>query len=153
MYPVVSVLRRTAAHYVYVTPEMLEIADGQLHVRLETSTSYLDMEKAQWREPTDLVPVVELVATEASSIAAAISQTEAENLVAELARAKDAIYTLIFGPEEEEFTGVEKVRRKTRIAAVRGVYRASKGKLKSQAAKDPLKAQFGKKPKGTVSLS
>jgi len=150
MYPVVSTLRRLAAHLVYVTPEMVEEVGGELHVRLETPTSFLDLAQAEWQPSSDLVPVSELVVVSASSVKAAVSQTEKENLLAELARAKDLIYTLVLGPSEE--SNGEVVTRKCRLAVVRGVYRAEEGRLQARPPKERMRAQFTPKPQGTVTL-
>ena len=79
-----------------------------------------------------------------ASTKAAISQTEKENLLAGLTKANDVVYTLIIGPEDET-PDDRGVCRRTRIAAVRGVYRASSGRLAPQKAENVVKASFGKK--------
>jgi hypothetical protein len=150
MYPIVSVLRRSAAHFIYVTTEMLVDVNGSAHVRLETQTAPLSLDNGQWRKPSKLVAVSELVATADTSAGAAISMTEKENFLAEKVGANKVLYTIIFGPEVEE-VGVG-VTRRCRLAVVRGVYRAVDGRLTSQPAQKPLRADFGKVPKGTIRL-
>jgi hypothetical protein len=150
MYPVMSVLRRAAAHLIYVTEEMLVERDGALHVRLQTPSSCLSLTDGTWSKPREFVQVSELVAVSDTSASAAISLTVKENELAEKANASKVIYTLIVGPEVED--ALEGVTRRSRLAAVRGVYRSSEGRVSMVPPKRSAKASYGKKPRGTIKL-
>jgi hypothetical protein len=147
MYPVLSVLRRAAVSYVYVTPALLVEEDGQLCVRLEKRSHRLHLDTQVWSErTTDLVPVVELVVESDTSEGAAVSLAKKENDIAAAIKAEDALYTLVMGPEVEQRTGDRFVRR-FRCAVVEGVYRASSTqRLAPEPAKNVTKARFGGGP-------
>lgn len=151
MYPVMSVLRRLAAHSVYATQEMLESVDGSLHVRLESATSSLSLELGAWKGASNLVAVQELVATADSSVQVAITLTEKENHLADTCKASDMLYTLVYGPETEEVVDGKVVRR-ARLAVIRGVYRASGRILATTVAKNLITQRFAEPPKGTIRL-
>lgn len=147
MYPVLSVLRRAAVSYVYVTPALLTEEGGHLCVRLEKKSRRLNLDTQTWSEKTtDLVPVVEFVVESDTPESAAVSLAKKENAIAEAIQAEDALYTLVLGPEVEQRNGDRFVRR-FRCAVVEGVYRASSTqRLEPEPAKNVAKARFSGGP-------
>ena len=143
-------LREGTTVLIYVTEEMLVERDGGLHVRLQTPSSCLSLTDGTWSKPKEFVQVSELVAVSDTSASAAISLTVRENELAEKANAQKVIFTLIVGPEVEE-TGAG-VTRRSRLAAVRGVYRATEGHIVPAPPRKTAKASYGERPKGTIKL-
>jgi len=152
MYPVFSLLRRMAAVHIYATPEMLEVSEGAFHIRVNKATDYADLARAKWIGPGELVPFGRAEVVADSSVAAAIALATKENKLAESLRTNDLLYTMVVGPEGEVELDGGKVRRHCTYALVRGVFRASAGKLVHEPAKASQKANFRRRPKGTVRL-
>ncbi len=149
MYPVMSTLRRFAASYIYVRPEMLLEHDGDLHIRLDKPSNPLDLGTGKWGNPLDLIPVLELRASGLSSAEVAISMAKKENELADKIRAQDSIYTMVLGPEEE--LEVDQITRVCRYAVIQGVFRSSEGRMVQLAPKTVTKARF-RKPNRSVRL-
>ena len=107
------------------------------------------MEEGSWQKPKNLIQMNEMVVVTRSSAEAATSLTVKENRLAESANAPGVIYTLLIGPEEEE-ASEDGVARRTRIAAIRGVYRVTEGRVSAVSPKSSARASYSERPKGTV---
>ena len=148
MYPVLSVLRRAAVSYVYVTPAMLTSVDGSVGIRLEKKSNYLLLNEEKWtRRAVEVVPVSELVVVSDSAEEAAISLAKKENAIAAAIKAEDALYTIVMGPEEQTRVG-DKVVRRFRCAVIEGVFRVSSTQgLAPEPAKGMPQRRFTGAPK------
>jgi hypothetical protein len=145
MFPVISLLRRTASAYVYVTSEHLQKQDGRYWLRLEKAASSVDVSTGRWNPATELAPVYMLTARGSSSADAAIALTKAENALHEQIKAQDLIYTLIMGPEDEADVD-DGVERRARYAIVRGVLLANAPTLVPAVPKKTQSFKFGAVP-------
>ena len=152
MYPIYSTLRRLPASCIYVTPAHMEATDTGYVLRLESPSEYVDCVAMKWAAPSNRVPMTELVVTAANPVAAAISMSRRETLLAESITAEQRLYTLVFGPEEETLQPDGSVVRKVRLAVIRGVYRAAKAGLTTEPLKEKVSATFRKSKPGTVRL-
>jgi len=146
MFPVVSLLRRTAAAFIYVTPDHLEVQDGSYWLRLQSPASSVNLTKGNWNPATDLAPLYMMVARGSSSADAAIALTKKENELYEKVQAQDLIFTMVLGLEDEvEVEGG--IERRARYALVRGVFRAAAPRLKQASIAAPRVVTFGAVPK------
>jgi len=152
MYPIFSLLRRLAATHIYATEPMLEVIDGTYHIRLDRSSDYLNLTTLKWDGASKAVPFSAMEVSSDSPVAAAISLSKRENEIAEKVRARDIVYTMVAGPEEEVALPEGRVRRRCTYALIRGVYRASSTALVQQRIKATQELQFRKLPPGTVRL-
>jgi len=152
MYPIFSLLRRLAVTHIYATVPMLRPVDGAFHIGIDKPADYLSLGENRWVGPVSSVPITSVCVNSASSEAAAISLAKLENEVAEKARASNALYTFVSGPEGEDATP-EGVRRWSRYACIRGVYRASSTGSVEQVGAPTTRVQFRRLPPGTVRLS
>lgn len=151
MYPICSTLRRFAATSIYVTESMCVDDDSVRCVYLERPASYLDLASMRWSAPTLRIPIFSMRASGASEASLAISLSKRENKIAEELELQDAVYTLVLAPEEQrKADGV--LIRDLRYVVVRGVFRATKGRLVSESPKKTSRVTFGKAPKGSVTL-
>jgi hypothetical protein len=94
----------------------------------------------------------QLVAVEKSSAAVAIALAKLENKMASEFKYDKALYTLVYGPEEETETDDGKVRRVSRVAIIRGIYRAAFPVLEQMSMTEKTQVHFRKPPPGAVSL-
>jgi hypothetical protein len=145
MFPVVSLLRRTASAYVYITPEHLHKQDGRYWLRLEKAASSVDVSTGKWNPATELAPVYLLTARGASSADAAIALTKAENELHGQLKTQDLIFTLIMG-QEDEVNSEDGVERRARYAIVRGVLLADAPTLMPARTKKSQSFKFGSVP-------
>jgi hypothetical protein len=151
MYPVLSTLRRFAASYIYLSPEMVISGSEGAYLQADKPANVLDLQTGRWQRPESRVFVMEVRHTSSSSADAAISIAKKENEIAEKIRAKDAIYTLVFGPESESTDSEGKVTRVCRYAVVQGVFRASQGTLVQRLPKTSAQVNF-RKSSGAIRL-
>lgn len=151
MYPILSVLRRAATSYVFVRAEQLEQRDGRYWLRLNKPSSFLEMtaRNVAWGPIVDRIPMFLLQEDALSSEEAAIRLAIKENEMAKKVRAEDQLYSVVLGPEDEILLD-GKVRRRSRITVIRGVYRASAPTLEAVPPKHVAKATYQKLPPGTT---
>lgn len=144
MYPILSVLRRCATSQIFVRTDQLENIDGDWQLRLQRDSVYWDFAKSRWSSTSNLAKISELEVTAASQESAAIALVEFENLAADSMQSTGIDYTLVMGPEEETEKDGQWIR-KTRVAVIRGIFRASAGKeVAAVPLKTALKRTFGK---------
>ena len=132
IYPVLSYLRRAATSFVFVRSTLLLAEEGQLWLRLERPTSYVDLATSTWASPASCIPMSELVVSGSSAESVAISATRRENEIADAIGAKDVVFTVAIGPEIVGVNGNSDVRR-IRLAVIRGIFRAGPGLVLAEA--------------------
>lgn len=124
MFPIISTLRRCASTFIYVQPEMLQKIDGRYWVKLSSPSMSLNFTQGIWNPSTDLVPLYICFVRSKTEQSAAISLAKKETALFDSLKLKDTMYTLVFGPEEQR-REEDLYVRDTKIALIRGVYRAS----------------------------
>jgi len=150
VYPVVSLLRRTAAHTIYVPPTV-SAEEGTL-LGSETPTSYLSLRDGAWEDATTQIPILEVLFPGASAMEAAIAASVWENSLAEKGRVSTMLYTLLLGPEEIREVDDGSSLLVVRLAVVRGIYRGASAKLVPVRDEGRRVSVFSSLPEGSVSL-
>jgi hypothetical protein len=125
--------------------------EGPARLKMETPSASLDFKLGAWTRPSDVVEIQELVARAPSSIEAALMLARRENQIAGALQAENTVFTMILGPESETAEGAEVVRR-FRVAAVRGVYRATPRLLVPATAKDTAVRKFNRHQREVIRL-
>jgi hypothetical protein len=150
MYPVISILRRSAANIVYVSSAGLTEDKGSRFIKLERPTSPLNLETGVWGKPVGSHQVYQLRVEGRTQEETAQRLCKAENTLANLIKAPDILFTMIMGPEEERETPTGWVRL-TRVAVARGVFRLSSPRLLSPISqKERASVTFKNLPPGVV---
>lgn len=127
MYAIYSLLRRLAATVIYAEP-------GR-PLQLPSDHLAFCVSKGQWSRAR-VLKIYQLEARASSSAKAAQDLSRKENELAESMGAKERRYTLILGPEEEVTEGQDVIRR-TRIAAINGIFRYRSGVVERLQTRRP----------------
>lgn len=149
MFPVLSILRRSAYNVVYVTPEMLGRDGARVVYIPDRPLTTFDLAKRVWVTKKE-VPFFTLSTTGKTSIEVAVSLTRAENRLAKDGQLLDRTFTLVLGEENEQERDGTLIRI-IPLAIVKGIQRVVGTSVGSPRPRAPVAPLLTRKlPKGTV---